>query len=117
MWARFGAPDSPDSLRAKSTLEEFLEITRKNNIPKGMILFTDSYFRQSSELDFLLVQVLDVCAQEKLTCIDMREPLAPYKGDMTLWASRLDPHPSAFANRIAADRIFAEFGSVWLKNP
>jgi hypothetical protein len=39
---------------------------------------------------------------------------SPYQGDMKLWASKLDPHPSAFANLITTDEMLAAFGPVWL---
>ncbi len=113
MWALFGDPDSKASVRAKNALLNFLAIAKKNHIPVGIVLFTDSYFRPSSELDYLLERVLDECEHEKLVCVDMRKPLEPYKGDKKLWASKLDPHPSAFVNRITADEIFAAFASVW----
>ena len=116
MLARFGDLNSADSIKARNALERFVQITKQNNTPMGVILFSDSYFRPSSELDFLLTRVLDFCGSEKLICIDMRQPLSPYQGDVKLWASRLDPHPSAFANHIAADQIFAQFSSGWLKH-
>lgn len=116
MLARFGDLNSTDSIKSRTALEKFVQITKQNNIPMGMILFSDSYFRPSSKLDFLLTRVLDFCGNEKLICVDMRQPLAPYQGNVKLWASRLDPHPSAFANRIAADQIFAQFSSVWLNH-
>lgn len=114
MWEFFGDPNSTGSVRARNALLGFIETARKKSIPVGMVLFTDSYFRPSSELDYLLERVLDECDHEKLTCVDMRQPLEPYKGEMKLWASKLDPHPSAFANRITADEMFAAFGPVWL---
>lgn len=116
MLARFGDPNSTDSIKARSALKKFVQITKQNNIPIGMVLFSDSYFRPSSELDFLLTRLLDFCRDEKLICVDMHQPLSPYQGNVKLWASRLDPHPSAFANRIAADQIFAQFSPVWLNH-
>lgn len=116
MLAHFGDLNSTDSIKARSALEKFVQITKQNNIPIGMVLFSDSYFRPSSELDFLLTRLLDFCRNEKLICVDMRQPLAPYQGNVKLWASTLDPHPSAFANRIAADQIFAQFSPIWLNH-
>jgi len=114
MWMLFGDPDSASSVRAKNALLNFLEIAKNNSVPVGMVLFTDSYFRPSSELDYLLERVLDECDREKIICVDMRKPLEPYQGDMKLWANKLDPHPSAFANRITADEMFAAFSPAWL---
>ena len=61
---------------------------------------------------FLHELMLDFCAELNLTCADLRPDarIAPH----TLWASRPDPHPSALANAIAADRIRLTFGPIWL---
>ena len=115
MYARFEDPTSEDSIKAMDYLKEFIQISKSNNIPMGMVLFSDTYFRPSSKLDFLLIRVLNLCEAEKIFCVDMREPLEPYKGDTKLWASRLDPHPSAFTNRIVADQVFTKFSQIWLK--
>jgi hypothetical protein len=113
--ARFGNPISEDSIKAMGNLKKFIQISKSNNISMGMVLFSDTYFRPSSKLDFLLIRVLNLCEDAKIFCVDMREPLEPYKGDTKLWANRLDPHPSAFANRIATDQIYTKFSQIWLK--
>ena len=52
--------------------------------------------------------------EEAITCLDLRDTFALYKGDPKLWANRLDPHLGPFANRLVADRLMEVFGEVWL---
>lgn len=113
MTARFGAPNSQASLKAAAAMNTFIEICRKFDIPLGMVLFSESYFDPGSRLDFLLERMLEVCKEQRLRCLDTRIALLPLQGDRKLWASRFDPHPSAFANRLVADRLLATFGDTW----
>jgi len=113
MTARFADPNSPASLKATATLNTFIEICRRFNIPLGLVLFSDSYFNPASRLDFLLERTLGLCQGQKLRCVDTRSVLLPLQGDRRLWASRFDPHPSAHANQLVADRLLAEYGDTW----
>jgi lysophospholipase L1-like esterase len=113
MLAHFGDPDSASSLAAKETLQKFIHISKEQRLPVGIVIFSDSYFR-NSRLDFLIERVLQLCEEEAITCLDLRSTFAPYKEDPKLWANRLDPHPSPFANRLVADRLMETFGEVWL---
>jgi len=113
MSARFRDPSSPASLKATATMNTFIEICRKFNIPLGLVLFSESYFDPSSKLDFLLERMLGLCHEQKLRCVDTRSVLQPLQGDRTLWASRFDPHPSAVANQLVADRLLTTFGDTW----
>jgi lysophospholipase L1-like esterase len=113
MLAHFGDPDSASSLAAKETLQKFINISKEQRLPVGIVIFSDSYFR-NSRLDFLIERVLQLCEEEAITCLDLRSTFAPYKEDPKLWANRLDPHPSPFANRLVADRLMETFGEVWL---
>jgi len=114
MLERFGDPDSESTKEAMSNIKTFYQISKSHNIPMGMILFSDSYFRLSSKMDFLLNHVCSVCKAEGIEFVDMRKPFEPFKGDTRLWASRLDPHPSAYANKIVADQLYSAFSPTWL---
>jgi hypothetical protein len=113
MLARFGNPNSPASLKAARMLHMFVEICRKFDIPLGMVLFSESYFNRTSRLDFLLERMLALCREQGLRCVDTRSVLLPLQGDARLWASKFDPHPSALANRLVADRLLEAFGDMW----
>jgi hypothetical protein len=112
--ARFRDPNSPSSLAAAESMKLFIEICRKFDIPAGMVLFSESYFNPESRLDFLLERTLQFCQTRKLRCLDTRPILLPHQGNIKLWASRLDPHLSSFANRLVADRLMETFSDVWL---
>jgi hypothetical protein len=63
-------------------------------------------------LGFLHDQVLDVCREEGIDCLDLR---AAYTGvkHRKLWANVFDPHPGELAHDLAAKAIFAHFYPVW----
>jgi lysophospholipase L1-like esterase len=112
---RFGNPNSPASLKATATMNTFIDICRKFNIPLGVVLFSESYFDPASKLDFLLERTLGICKEQGLRCVDTRSVLLPLQGDRRLWASRFDPHPSALANHLVADRLLETYGDIWLR--
>jgi len=113
MVKRFKDPNSPDSQEARKELRAFVDQCRKHDIGVGMVVFSDSYF-SDNPLDFLVDQVVTFCNDEKITCVDMRGPLAPYHKSIKLWANRLDHHPSALANKLAAAAILEAFKVQWL---
>jgi lysophospholipase L1-like esterase len=112
MITRFGNPSSASSLAAKEAFQNFINVCKNREVPLGVVLF--SY--RSSSLAFLTERVLDICAQEAITCIDLRDAFAPYNGDPRLWANRLDPHAGPLANRLAADRLVEAFEKIWFAN-
>lgn len=111
---RFENPNSPSSLAAADSMNHFIELCGKFNIPVGLVLFSESYFIPDSKLDFLLERTLQLCQTQRLRCLDTRPILLPHQGNIKLWASRLDPHPSAFANQLVTERLMEMFGDVWL---
>ena len=111
---RFRDPNSPSSLAAANSMNLFIETCRRFNIPVGLVLFSESYFNPDSDLDFLLERMLQFCQTRKLRCLDTRPILLPYQDGGKLWASRLDPHPSALAHQLVADRLMETFRDVWL---
>ena len=80
----------------------------------GVVLFSDVYFSETP-FDFLVERALKVCHQQAIPCIDLRPTLVLYKGDRTVWASRLDPHPGPLLHRLVADQLMRAFGPVWLQ--
>jgi hypothetical protein len=62
-----------------------------------------------------LAASLEACGREGITCVDLRSTFAAYPDYLTLTASRLDPHPSALAHRLAADRLMEAWGAFWLQ--
>jgi hypothetical protein len=114
MLARFGDPNSVASIAAQEALQQFIRTCNEHHTSVGAVLFSDVYFNEAPS-DFLVERALRVCQQEAITCIDLRSMLARYKGDRTVWASRLDPHPGPFLHRLVADQLMSTFGPVWLQ--
>lgn len=69
------------------------------------------------EFGYLHDRVLAICAEQRIRCLDLRKDFAVVKDRQQLWANRLDHHPSALANAIAANRILETFAADWTKEP
>jgi GDSL-like Lipase/Acylhydrolase family len=111
--AEFADPYGVAWTEAETTLWKFINSCKQQGVPIGIVLFSDSYYRQS-KLDFLTDRVLKICEESLTPCLDLRQAFASYKDDARLWASRLDPHPSALANLIATEQIIERFREIWL---
>jgi hypothetical protein len=116
MLARFGDPYSVASIEAQEALQHFVRRCKEHHVSVGAVLFSDMYFSESP-FDFLIERAVRVCQQEAITCIDLRSSLGRYRGDRTVWASRLDPHPGPRLHRLVADQLISTFGPVWLRGP
>jgi hypothetical protein len=123
MLRRFGDPESIDSKNYTRELTEFIDLCKSHNIPMGIVLFPELVpnLDRQYPYGFLHDRVLSVCRDKGIQCLDLREVFSPYtknrKERMKLYANRLDSHPSALANRIAADSIMKYFGSGWRADP
>ena len=86
-------------------------------MPLGIVLFPDTARPLDDQYPFgyLHERVLDACAAAQLTCLDLRKDFAQVKDHRELWANRLDHHPSAKANAIAAERILETYSGIWAK--
>jgi hypothetical protein len=116
MQARFGDPKSAASLAAEAALQQFIQLCREHGLTVGAVLFSNVYFSETP-LDFLVERAWRVCQQTAITCIDLRPMLARYKGDHTVWASRLDPHPGPIVHRLVTDQLMSTFGPMWWPRP
>jgi lysophospholipase L1-like esterase len=118
MYRRFGDPDAPDSARAIDRIREFIGECRNRGIGVSLVLFPHVDRGLSAgryRYDYLHDRVLEACRREGVTCVDLRSTFAAYPDYLTLWANRLDPHPSALAHQLAADRLMEAWGPVWLQ--
>jgi len=52
-----------------------------------------------------------------MTCLDLRKDFSLIRERQSLWANRLDHHPSARANAIAAEKILETYSKVWVASP
>lgn len=120
MRARFGDPRSAESMRASSELRCLLRLAKDNGLDLGVVLFPvlrhptgDGY-----PFAFLHERMLDICAQEGVPCLDLRETYSGWEpADRELWANRFDSHPGPLAHRLAAQRLLERFAGHWQGGP
>lgn len=116
---RVGNPASPDAIRDREHLIATIEASQQAGVPIAIVLFPDT----SGEMDerypfqYLHDRVTAVCAERRITCLDLREEFSHVRDRASLWANRLDHHPSALANRMAAQKILETFSGVWAASP
>lgn len=101
--------------RAKDRLRRLLEVPRRHDVPAGMILW-----RQPTEASVALAErvglideVLAVCAEREITCLDLGPALAEHAAGDRLIVNRFDTHPNGRANELATDAVLAVFGPLW----
>jgi hypothetical protein len=114
--ARFGDPRSEGSRRAAAELRAFFELARGAGVPVAAVLFPhlDDRLGRDYPFAFLHEQVLAVCADASVACVDLRDAFAAYAGRMALLrVNRFDHHAGALAHRLAAERLLEELGPVW----
>ncbi len=115
MHRRFADPKSDASRSGMRTLAEFVAACRNARVPLGLVLFPQAVpdMRANYPFGFLHDRTLDLCSREGLRCLDLREAYAAEPDYRRLWVNRFDPHPSAAANRLAAEHILHTFGADW----
>jgi lysophospholipase L1-like esterase len=111
------SPDSPNSRQAFGMLQQFIDRARKAGVPSGAVLFpaADAMGPNGSDYPFgyLHDRVRQVCADQRIPCLDLLPAISTLRDPRSLWVSPFDAHPNAQANRRAAFEILKEFGSVW----
>jgi len=117
--ARFADPNSHDSLLDHRLLNELINACKKAGVKVGIVLFPDTAASMGADYPFgyLHERVLQTCDAQGLTCIDLRSDFSRIKERQSLWANRLDHHPSARANAIAAERILETYSKDWVASP
>jgi hypothetical protein len=59
-------------------------------------------------------QVLELCREESVPCVDLRSTFVPYRDYVSLWVHRFDPHPNVLAHRLAGERLYEILAPLWL---
>lgn len=108
-------PEGAPARAARARLERVLDIAAEADVPHAMILWARGADVAdvphtggdggSVSLDPLFEQVLAVCAARAIPCLDLRPALRRAPPDRSLAVNRFDPHPSAFANQLAAEAV------------
>ena len=113
MLRRFGDPRVPASREARREIERLFALCRRNRVPFGVVLFPDLVAQRTADdrLGFLMDRVLATCHTQEVPCLDLRPIFAPHVSGRDLWVNRLDAHPGAKAQRLAAAAIFDAFAA------
>lgn len=116
---RLGNPESPDSIRDQHLLRDLIASAQQAQVGIGIVLFPDTAgpLDDRYRFGYLHDRVLSICEERGITCVDLRADFARVKNRQSLWASRLDHHPSGRANTIAAERILETYSGVWAASP
>ncbi|MEO8677906.1 MAG: GDSL-type esterase/lipase family protein [Vicinamibacterales bacterium] len=113
---RFGDPQGDGARADRDAMLALAEVCRRAHVKFGFVLFPDSGFDLGARypLAFLHDRELAFCADQQITCVDLRPALAQVPDRRKLWVNRLDHHPSALANGIAAMEILKAFEAEWM---
>jgi lysophospholipase L1-like esterase len=113
---RFSDSANPSSRQAAAALAEFVQRSRNRGIPTGIVIFGQHNPDGSvvRSLGFLPDRVVAFCSASRTPCLDLRSSFVAHGSpDYSLCVNRFDCHPSAKANRIAAEEIMKIFGPHW----
>lgn len=116
---RLGDPNSHDSRLDRGLLNQLVAACKKAGVAVGIVLFPDTAGALGDGYPFAYLhqRVLDVCAEQGLTCLDLRKDFSREKNRRALWANQLDHHPGARANAIAAEKILEVYSPMWVAPP
>jgi len=107
-------PSAPNAREAFGMLKQFVDRVKAAGAGVGTVLFPNpGLLDRRYPFSYLHDRVRSICADEHITCLDMREPLSTFKNPLEMWVSRFDPHPNARVNLLAAQDILGAFGGVW----
>jgi len=112
---RLGNPNGHDSQVDRGLLLDLIARCQRAGVRLGIVLFPDTAVSTGKEYPYgyLHDRVLEICQAQNLICADLRQEFSSIKDNRLLWASRLDHHPSALANELAAVKIFETYASMW----
>jgi len=112
---RLGDPNGHDSQVDRGLLLDLIARCQRAGVRLGIVLFPDTAVSTSKDYPYgyLHDRVLEICQGQNLICADLRQEFSLIKDNRLLWANRLDHHPSALANEIAAVKIFETYASLW----
>ena len=110
----YGDPNSEGSRKADEWAQRFFDDCRREHVAMAVVMFP--HFGDTLAdypLEFLHVRMREACDRARVAYIDLLDRYRQVHHPRTLWASPLDQHPNALANRIAADEILAVLAPTW----
>jgi hypothetical protein len=117
VYRMFGDPGGVHWEAAAHELRGFIRECRAHRTPVAIALFPHlSAGLPAGAYEFAEVhdQVLALCREESVPCVDLRSTFVPYRDYVSLWVNRFDPHPNVLAHRLAGERLFEILGPLWL---
>lgn len=116
MRRNFEDPQSPAALEDRRAWRAVAAAAGAANVPFGIVLFPDLAYDlgEAYPFAFLHDRLMAMCGEMQVRCVDLRPDFARVPRRDGLWASRLDAHPNARANAIAAGRIRQTFEPLWV---
>jgi lysophospholipase L1-like esterase len=119
LFGRLEDPNGPDATRERDSILAIIDACRREGVPLSFVLFPDTGapIDANSPFGYLHERLLETCREQSIRCVDLREAFAAIKDRQSLWANRLDHHPSGRANTIAAMKILETFSTDWLVSP
>ncbi len=117
MYRTFGDPAYPRWEGAAVALRDFIGECRAHRTPVAIALFphlSPGLSAGAYEFAELHDQVLQLCREEAVPCVDLRPAFTAHRDHMRLWVSRFDQHPNALAHRLAGERLAEALGPLWL---
>ncbi len=111
----FADDNSLATKNSNARLLQLLDGIKGLGVPYGVVLFPHAaYPINEYPFAFMHERIKKICANRDIPCLDLRKAYSPFDDRLEkLWANRLDPHPSALANDIAAGELVDFFGSDW----
>ncbi|MFN7976817.1 MAG: SGNH/GDSL hydrolase family protein [Vicinamibacterales bacterium] len=111
----YGDPASEGARRAETLMRRFLELCRERGVGVGLVLFPDAAVSLGPDYpyQFMHDRVAAICREAAITCLDLLPEYRKVPDRFSLWVTPLDAHPSALANRMAADAVLAAFAPGW----
>ena len=111
-----GNPQSPESTATTALLRGLFNRGREAHVGMGAVMFPFVDMMGPGgkyPLLFIHQRMLEACAAEQVTCVDLYNDFAKVRDLRTLRVSPLDGHPSALANARATAVVLGTFGAAW----
>lgn len=110
-------PDAPNAQTAFGQLKDFFVRARAAGVPAGVVFFPRlsslGPYGKTYPFGYLHDRVRQLCADERLPCVDLLGIFSTFRDQRALWVGRIDDHPNAMANRRAAGEIQQGFAALW----
>jgi lysophospholipase L1-like esterase len=102
---KFADPEGAPAMAARARLAAVLDAPEATGVPYGILLWPGMGDRSFASGAALFDQVLAVCTERDIPCLDLRPALAAAPPEASLMVSVYDGHPNALAHQLAAKAV------------